>query len=77
MHPNGEPFVTDGGNYILDCAFGPLESAAALQIELDGVVGVVEHGLFIGMASEVLIGTREGVKRLESGAINRGISASG
>jgi ribose 5-phosphate isomerase A len=58
------PFVTDGGNYILDCAFGPLDGAAT-QRELDGVAGVVEHGLFIGMTSEVLVGTREGVKRLE------------
>jgi ribose 5-phosphate isomerase A len=61
----GQPFVTDGQNYILDCAFGPIESAAALQKELDGVVGVVEHGLFIGMTSEVLIGTPGGVKRLD------------
>jgi ribose 5-phosphate isomerase A len=62
---DGEPFVTDGGNYILDCAFGPIESAAALQRELDSIVGVVEHGLFIGLASQVLIGTPEGVKQLE------------
>lgn len=62
---DGKPFVTDGGNYILDCAFGPIESAAALQRELDSIVGVVEHGLFIGLASQVLIGTPEGVKQLE------------
>jgi len=62
---DGSPFVTDGGNYILDCAFGLIESAAALQRELDSVVGVVEHGLFVGLASQVLVGTREGVKRLE------------
>jgi ribose 5-phosphate isomerase A len=60
----GEPFVTDGGNYILDCAFGPIESAAVLQRELDSVVGVVEHGLFIGLASQVLVGGPEGVKIL-------------
>jgi ribose 5-phosphate isomerase A len=61
----GEPFVTDGGNYILDCAFGPIESATALQRELDSVVGVIEHGLFIGLASQVLVGTIDGVKHLE------------
>jgi ribose 5-phosphate isomerase A len=60
----GAPFVTDGGNYILDCAFGPIESAGALQRELDSVVGVVEHGLFVGLTSQVLIGTGEGVKQL-------------
>jgi ribose 5-phosphate isomerase A len=63
-NPDG-PFVTDGGNYILDCAFGPIKSAAGLQRELDGVVGVVEHGLFIGMASEALVATAAGVNRLE------------
>ena len=60
-----QPFVTDGGNYILDCAFGPIESAEALQRELDSVVGVVEPGLFIGLTSPVLVGTSRGVKRLE------------
>jgi len=59
------PFVTDGGNYILDCAFGPIGNAAELQRELDGVVGVVEHGLFIHLTSEVLVGTAQGVNRLE------------
>jgi len=64
LDANGTPFVTDGGNYILDCAFGRIESAGALAHELDGVVGVIEHGLFIGMASLVVIGSSEGVKRL-------------
>ena len=63
-----KPFVTDGGNYILDCAFGRIESPESLGHELDSVVGVVEHGLFIGMASLVLVGTAEGVKRLERGS---------
>jgi ribose 5-phosphate isomerase A len=62
---NGDPFVTDGANYILDCAFGPIECANALQRDLDSVVGVIEHGLFIGLASLVVVGTFEGVKRLE------------
>ena len=62
---DGRPFVTDGGNYILDCAFDRIESAESLQRELDSVVGVVEHGLFIAMASLVLVGTSDGVKRLD------------
>jgi len=61
----GEAFITDGGNYILDCAFGVIESAEALQRELDSVAGVVEHGLFVGLAFQVVVGTSEGVKRLE------------
>lgn len=65
LRSDGQPYVTDGGNYILDCGFGPIESAEALQRELDSVVGVVEHGLFIGLTSLVLIGSSQGVKRLE------------
>lgn len=65
LRSDGEPFVTDGGNYILDCAFESIESANTLQRELDSVVGVIEHGLFIGLASLVLVGTSEGVKRLD------------
>jgi ribose 5-phosphate isomerase A len=65
LNAEGKPFVTDGGNYILDCAFGPIESASDLDRDLNSVVGVVEHGLFIGMASQVLVGTPSGVKRLD------------
>jgi len=54
--PDGRTFVTDGGHYILDCAFPPFDSAKLLQ-QLDGVIGVVEHGLFLGMATEVLVAT--------------------
>jgi len=59
-----KPYITDGGNYILDCATGPIASASKLEAELDAVVGVMEHGLFLNMTSEVLIGTPEGVKSL-------------
>lgn len=62
---DNKPFITDGGNYILDCAAGPINSASDLEKELNNVVGVVEHGLFLGMASEVLIGGAEGVRSLK------------
>jgi len=57
-----EPFKSDGGHYILDCAFGQIASAESLAQELDHVVGVVEHGLFIGMASEIHVGGPDGVR---------------
>ena len=60
----GQMFVTDGGNFILDCAFGAIESAAELQARLDATVGVVEHGLFIGLASHVVVGEPSGVRSL-------------
>ena len=65
MGPDGEPFITDGGHYILDCAFGGIEDPEALQRRLDGMVGVVEHGLFLGLASRVIVGGLQGVRVLE------------
>ena len=61
---DGKTFLTDGGHYILDCAFGPIESARQLQAELDSTVGVVEHGLFLGIAYQVLVGGSRGVSTL-------------
>lgn len=52
---DGGPFVTDGGHYILDCRFPPFDSTAELLRQIDGTIGVVEHGLFLGMATEVLV----------------------
>jgi ribose 5-phosphate isomerase A len=68
MTADNKPFITDGGNYILDCRTGPIQSATMLDLKLDGVVGVVEHGLFLGMASEVLVGSADGVKCLSRSA---------
>lgn len=68
----GKTFITDGGNYILDCAFGPIQSALALQAQLDSTVGVVEHGLFVGLTSEVAIGEPTGVRLLEAERTARG-----
>jgi ribose 5-phosphate isomerase A len=65
LDTEGAAFVTDGGNYILDCAFRTAKRAVDLQAQLDGTVGVVEHGLFIGMASEVVVGYSDGVKSME------------
>ena len=59
-------FVTDNGNYILDCSFGSLESPETVAVVLDHIAGVVQHGLFIGMASEVHVGTSSGVQILKS-----------
>jgi ribose 5-phosphate isomerase A len=49
------PFVTDEGNYILDCDFGPIRDPQALACSLEPIPGLVEHGLFIGYASEVIL----------------------
>jgi ribose 5-phosphate isomerase A len=61
----GEPFITDSGNRILDCSFGPIVDPARLEQRIRRVVGVVESGLFIGRASVVFVAETRGVHRLE------------
>jgi ribose 5-phosphate isomerase A len=57
----GKPFLTDEGNHILDCNFGQIADPPALARELESMPGVVEHGLFIGMAAIALIGKGDDV----------------
>jgi ribose 5-phosphate isomerase A len=59
---SGEPFVTDEGNWILDCAFGPIADPARLAAQLDRRAGVVEHGLFLGLTTDLLIASATGVE---------------
>jgi ribose 5-phosphate isomerase A len=61
-----EPFITDSGNRILDCSFGPIADPARLEDRIRRVVGVVESGLFIGRANVVFVAETSGVHRLES-----------
>jgi ribose 5-phosphate isomerase A len=51
----GKPFISDEGHHILDCRFGEIRDADGLARKLSDMAGVVEHGLFIGMASVVLM----------------------
>ena len=52
---DGEPMKTDSGNMIYDCALGAIQNAAKLAAAIRGVPGVVEHGLFIGIAGTLLV----------------------
>jgi ribose 5-phosphate isomerase A len=56
------PVVTDNGNLVLDCDFGALADPAATAAALDGVPGVVDHGLFVGLADAVHVGGPDGVR---------------
>lgn len=56
------PVVTDNGNLVLDAAFGELEAPGELGASLSALPGVVEHGLFVGMADAVYVGTGDGVE---------------
>jgi len=55
-----EPVITDGGNYILDAHVERIADAEALAAELQAIAGVVEHGLFIGLAQTVILGKAKG-----------------
>jgi len=62
---DGKLFISDGGNYILDARFRGFESAGELAEALDRTVGVMEHGLFLGMAQQAIVGRAAGVEVLE------------
>lgn len=66
MGLDGQPFVTDGGNYIFDCAFGRIADADALDEALKRIPGVIEHGLFLGLADAAIIAGPDGVQVLEA-----------
>lgn len=61
---DGAPFITDNRNYILDCDFGPLSDLSGLAQQLESKAGIVEHGLFLGLADEVVVGMPDGIRRL-------------
>ena len=62
---NGQPFVTDNGNRILDCAVGPISDPPALDRSIRSIPGVVDVGLFLGTAQVVLVGEGATVRVLE------------
>jgi ribose 5-phosphate isomerase A len=63
---DGSPYLTDNGNQILDCSFGKIADPPALAWELNSMPGVVEHGLFIGLAKVALVGRGDRVEELRS-----------
>jgi ribose 5-phosphate isomerase A len=64
------PLVSDDDLYILDCAFGPIADPARLAADLKGTLGVVEHGLFLGMASRAIVAGDSGIEVLEPGKVS-------
>ena len=60
----GNPFVTDEGHHILDCHFGGIDDPEKIGSELRFMPGIVEHGLFLNMASVVVVGKADGVVEL-------------
>jgi ribose 5-phosphate isomerase A len=64
MKADGKPFVTDEGHHILDCSFGKIADPAALARTLNDTPGVVEHGLFIGLATLAIVGKGGSVQEI-------------
>ncbi len=62
---DGQPFVTDEGNALLDCAYGAIDDPRALASRLNAIVGVVEHGLFLDMADTLIVGRADGAEVIE------------
>ncbi len=63
---DGNPYLTDENNYILDCRFGQIPDADGLARRLSDMPGVVEHGLFIGMTSVVIVASGNGIVELRN-----------
>lgn len=67
IDPAGKPYLTDEGHHILDCHFGQIADPVALNSKLCDLPGIVEHGLFVGMASVVLMARNGGVEEFRPG----------
>lgn len=64
---DGSPFLTDQGNFILDWSCGEMDDPSVFADRLSARAGIVEHGLFIGIASDIIIGSARGVEHLVPG----------
>ena len=71
MAKDGSPFVTDSGNVLFDCSFSRIDNPEALDQALKRVPGVVENGLFLGIADVAIIAGPEGVAVIERDAATK------
>ena len=62
---DGTPFKTDQGNLILDCHFEPIGDPAELAARMSKRAGIVEHGLFLGLATDVIVATSQGIRHIK------------
>ncbi len=62
---DGNKYMTDQGNYILDCAFTPIADCYQLDTQLNGRAGIVEHGLFLDLATDVIVATPGKIQHLK------------
>lgn len=62
---SGETFKTDQGNWIIDAEFGPIEDLNVLSDQLDRRAGIAAHGLFLGLATDLIVGGEDGVQHVK------------
>ncbi|MBI1932255.1 MAG: ribose-5-phosphate isomerase RpiA [Ignavibacteriales bacterium] len=65
LYQNGRPVITDEGNFILDADFGIIQNPFELAEKLENRAGIVEHGLFLNLATKVIVAGKEGIKILD------------
>lgn len=61
---DGSTYTTDQNNFILDCNFGPISNPEELALKLCNRAGIVEHGLFLGLATGVIVATENGIRHI-------------
>ena len=64
-NPDGAQFVTDSGNMILDCDFGPIADPSELADKLAARAGIIEHGLFLNVTNDLIVASETGVRHLQ------------
>ena len=66
LGPDRQPFLTDSGNYIFDCAFELIDDPESLDMMLKMIPGVVENGLFLDLAERAIVAGPDGIEEIES-----------
>lgn len=59
---DGNPFVTDNGNWVVDCHFGPIADLEGIARQMEGRAGIVEHGLFLHLATDLVVAGTDGIR---------------
>jgi ribose 5-phosphate isomerase A len=62
---DGSLYMTDSGNIILDCSFGPIANPSDLSARVSARAGIAEHGLFLGLATDLIVAGKDGIRHLE------------
>jgi ribose 5-phosphate isomerase A len=62
---DGTPYITDEGNYIVDCWYRGIQAPAELSSSLKAIPGTVEHGIFLGMVQTVVVASQKGIQHID------------